>query len=214
MSRCRPPRTREVLFTAVLAIAGCSTAGPSPDVPSAQPSDAPSASAPATAAGSATGAQAMDPELVGEWVRLQSCQEQLAAFKQAGLAQTHLMWIAGNWVGEEASPVPGKECDGARPPEEHSHFFTEDGHFGSRDAQGQQVDDGDYVLVDADTLSFPSHAREFGYAGDLLVDYEVGSDAAEFHVQLPESCEAACADAYAWALSAFFDANTWERTSG
>ena len=153
----------------------------------------------------------MDGELVGEWVRLQSCEEQLAAFEQAGLAQSHLMWIAGNWVGEEASPVPGMECDGARAAEEHSHFFTEDGRFGSRDAQGQQVDDGDYVLVDSDTLSFPSHAQEFGYAGDVLVDYEIAGDTATFHVQLPDACEAACADAYAWALSAFFDAKTWER---
>ena len=153
----------------------------------------------------------VDGELVGAWVRLQSCEEQLAAFEQAGLAQTHVMWIAGNWVGEEASPAPGMECDGARAAEEHSHFFTADGRFGSRDAQGQQVDDGDYVLVDPDTLSFPSHAQEFGYAGDVLVDYKIAGDSATFHVQLPDACEAACADAYAWALSAFFDAKTWER---
>ena len=62
-----------------------------------------------------------------------------------------------------------------------------------------------------DTLSFPSHAQEFGYAGDVLVDYEIAGDTATFHVQLPDACEAACADAYAWALSAFFDAKTWER---
>jgi hypothetical protein len=156
----------------------------------------------------------MDAALVGEWIRVQSCEEQLAAFDQADLTETHAMWITGNWVGEEASFTPGTECDGARPPEDHSHFFTEGGRFGSRDAQGQQVDDGDVVLVDADTLSFPSHAQEFGYAGEVLVDYEVAGDTAEFHVQLPDSCQSACADAYAWALSAFFDAKRWERTSG
>ena len=59
-------------------------------------------------------------------------------------------------------------------------------------------------------MSFPSHAAEFGYDGDLVVRYTVAGDVAVFNVALPALCEAACADAYAWALSAFAS-GPWER---
>jgi hypothetical protein len=86
---------------------------------------------------------------------------------------------------------------------EHSHFFTDDGSFGSHDEHGEQVDDGDYDVVDGDTVAFPSHASEFGYDGDLTADYEISGDVITFDVVLPEPCEDTCKDAYAWALSAF-----------
>lgn len=58
---------------------------------------------------------------------------------------------------------------------------------------GEQVDEGDYEQVDDDTLSFPSHASEFGYGGDLTVDYEINDDVVAFNVVLPDGCEDACA---------------------
>jgi Tol biopolymer transport system component len=96
---------------------------------------------------------------------------------------------------------------------EHSHFFTDDGAFGSHDEHGEQVDHGDYVAVDRDTLAFPSHASEFGYDGDLVVDYGIDGDIATFDVTLPESCADGCAEAYAWTLSAFAS-GPWTRTGG
>jgi hypothetical protein len=138
----------------------------------------------------------------------------LAAFEEAGLAQSQLDWIVGNWVGDPADVEVDTDevCAGARPAEEHSHFFTEDGQFGSYDAQGEQVDSGDYVIVDAGTLSFRSHSAEFGYDGDLLVEYAVSGDSAVFEVQLPSECDDACSLAHAWALSAFFGPEPWTRT--
>jgi hypothetical protein len=64
-------------------------------------------------------------------------------------------------------------------------------------------------VVDDDTVSFPSHASEFAYDGDLVVEYSVSGDVATFEVALPESCVDTCADAYAWALSAFAS-GPWE----
>jgi len=165
-------------------------------------------------AGQTTTTATASPEpaaLIGVWTRTQDCAGQLTAFAEAGLAESHLDWVTGNWLPEGADPDPSDPCHGARPAEEHSHFFTDDGGFGSYDDDGEQVDNGDYLLVDVDTLSFPSHAAEFGFAGDLLVDFTVGGNAATFEVQLPAGCGGTCADAYAWALSAFYDGEAWDR---
>ena len=70
----------------------------------------------------------------------------------------------------------GRSLRGCWGPLEHDHFFTADGAFGSHDQNGEEVDGGDFELVDGDTVSFPSHAEEFGYDGDLVVDYTVSGD--------------------------------------
>lgn len=190
-------------------IAACSTpaATSPPATPTPPPSAAATASAPPGPAGTPTGA------ITGTWTRLQSCEEQLAAFKSAGLDDQAGTMVVGNWVGEDETRAPGDECAGARPPEEHSHFFTTTGMFGSIDANGVQVDDGDYLLVDGDTLAFPSHAQEFGYAGQILVDFAVIETTATFQVVLPASCEGTCRVAYGWAMSAFFGPKEWTRRS-
>ena len=137
----------------------------------------------------------------------------LAAFQEVGLAESQLDWIIGNWVANPAGEIHADDvCEDARPAEEHSHFFTADGQFGSYDAAGEQVDNGDYAVVEPGTLSFASHAAEFGYDGDILVDYTVSGDSAEFEVLVPADCEDACSLAHAWALSAFFGTEPWTRT--
>jgi hypothetical protein len=139
----------------------------------------------------------------------------LAAFEEADLIPAQAIWITGNWVGdpEDVEADLDDLCADARPAEEHGHFFTTDGQFGSYDAAGNQVDSGDYAAVDADTLTFPSHSTEFGYEGDILVDYEVSDDSVTFDVQMPSDCaDPACLEAHAWALSAFFGPEPWVRT--
>ena len=200
-------RQRTGVLVAAIALAGCGgatgssgLAAPSaPASPSQLPTAVPSAYA---------------PELVGTWTRTQDCQAMLTAFEEADLAASHPEWIIGNWVGDPADVQvdPNNLCAKARPPEEHFHFFTEDGQFGSLDAAGNQVDDGNYAAVDNDTVSFPSHGTEFGYDGDILVDYAVNGDTAEFEVQVPPECDSSCLQAHAWALSAFFGGERWTRT--
>jgi hypothetical protein len=118
------------------------------------------------------------------------------AFEEAGLLETHSEWL-------------GDPCSGSKLPEEHSHFFTATGGFGSRDEDHMQVDDGAYAVVDDDTLSFSSHAVEFGYDGEILVDYVIAGDAVTFTIQYPDECTDSCAEAFAWATSAF-GTNPWE----
>jgi hypothetical protein len=59
-------------------------------------------------------------------------------------------------------------------------------------------------------VSYPSHATEFGHHGDLVVDYSIDGDVVAFDVAVPAQCVGECADAYAWALSAFAS-GPWER---
>ncbi len=148
--------------------------------------------------------------IVGSWHRAQSCEEMLAVFDTAGLAESHLGWLQGNFFGGGPGPTDGDVCEGAQGPLEHSHFFTDDGAFGSHDQHGEQVDHGDYQPVDGNTLVFPSHASEFGYDGELTVGYEITDEVVTFDVVLPAGCEETCQDAYAWALSAFAS-GPWSR---
>ncbi len=149
-------------------------------------------------------------ELIGSWHRAQTCAEMLAAFQEAGLAESHVGWLQGNFFGGDPGPASGDPCAGAEGPLEHDHFFTDAGAFGSHDENGEEVDHGDYEAVDGETVSFPSHATEFGYDGDLIVGYTLDGDVVVFDVVVPESCVDQCADAYAWALSAFAS-GPWER---
>jgi hypothetical protein len=50
-------------------------------------------------------------------------------------------------------------------PQRHSHFFTRDGHFGSVDQYGQQVDNGRYRVLSASTFRI----------GDVRFHYQVES---------------------------------------
>jgi hypothetical protein len=187
---------RWVLDSAVLLLSFVAAAGCSDDSQTTAGATTPERTEPSST-------DAGTPALIGSWHRAQTCAEMLAAFEEAGLAESHRGWLQGNFYGEEAGPKEGDLCAGAEGPLEHDHFFTADGAFGSHDQNGEEVDGGDYEVVDDDTVSFRSHAAEFGYDGHLVVDYAVIEDVTTFEVVLPEPCVDTCADAYAWALSAF-----------
>jgi hypothetical protein len=181
-----------------LSLAGCSDGG-----------SATGASAAPTEGSPASPSEEPGSALVGSWHRAQSCEEMLAAFDEAGLAESYRDWIQGNFYGGKPGPAEGDPCAGARGPFEHDHYFTASGEFGSHDQNGEQADDGDYELLDDSTVTFPSHAEEFGYDGDILVHFMVDGDVATFHVMVPEQCDKKCENAYAWALSAFAS-GPWE----
>lgn len=194
----RSPLLAFSIAALTVLVCACATSAPA-----SQSRAASGAALTAEATASAT-AEVVSSEIVGYWHRAQTCEEMLAAFTAAGLAESHRGWLQGNFYGGEDGPSSGDPCAGAEGPLEHSHWFTPEGGFGSHDESGQEVDGGDYALVDEDTLSFPSHSAEFGYDGEILVVFEIGTDdLATFTVELPEDCDASCRDAYGWALSAF-----------
>ena len=184
--------------TLILAVfvVGCSGAAQQASSPpeasrvaSSPPSESPSEAAPSETESASPG---VSSAIVGEWHRTILCDETRKAFADASLLESHSDWA----------------CPAGSPPKPHSHFFTEDGNFGSYDPGRVQVDDGDYTLVDADTLSFPSHSQEFGF-DPIQVDFALVDGNLSFAVQMPADCTEKCADAYAWAFSAF-GTNPWE----
>jgi hypothetical protein len=94
--------------------------------------------APATSAATTTTAAPASP-LVGEWRRTRRCEEVLEILTKAGFKkQVALSTIAeeGFLPGVSSADQiadPKQPCKGAVP-DGHSHFFTADGQFGSKDA--------------------------------------------------------------------------------
>jgi hypothetical protein len=133
--------------------------------------------------------------------------ELVSALTDAGLEQWVLESVAGNgFVPGVTSPDqiadPASPCDGAVP-REHSHFFTEDGRFGSLDWNGDAVDEGTYEVIDEDTFVV---SKEFP---DVTFDYTVEGDTITFEPIIPD-CSPDCFEA-AWSVSVAYPGETWQR---
>jgi hypothetical protein len=135
---------------------------------------APSASPSAPATSTPLASEAAAPELVGEWVGIHDCQRIVDALREAGFDEAVVLEnVLGNMLVPDAS-APDDLADPADPcrdavPREHSHFFTAAGAFGSRDFDGNQVDDGTFEIVDEDTVSISGTDFGFTINGDTLL---------------------------------------------
>jgi hypothetical protein len=159
--------------------------------------------APTTASDVAT------PSLVGTWERETRCDELVTALDEAGLDDWVLEFVAGNgFIPGVRRPDqigdPGDACDGAVP-RIHSHFFTEDGMFGSLNWKGNQVDDGTYVVTDDGTFVV---SKEFP---DVTFNYSIEDDTISFDPAIPD-CSPECFEA-AWSVSVAYPGETWTRAT-
>jgi hypothetical protein len=107
--------------------------------------------------------------IFGHWQQTHRCASLVHA-----LTKVHLRPLAPGVVGdyfpnETPQQLASKKhiCSGAEP-QRHSHFFTRDGHFGSADQFGQQVDNGRYRVINARTLRIPR-----GRLGDVNFHYQI-----------------------------------------
>ena len=154
-----------VVGAAVLLAAGCgsSTQSRSSTATALSTSQAPSPSSP----------------LVGRWEREQTCDQLVDALRAADLEPV-LPSLLPDWFPDATPDQLARRqepCRGAttRP---HSHFFTQDGQFGSVDGTGQQVDDGRYEIVDATTVHIGQGVFTYSITnGDTLVLHPVIEDA-------------------------------------
>jgi hypothetical protein len=148
------------------------------------------------------------PALVGTWERETTCDEVVAALTDAGLEAWITEAVAGNsFIPGVTSPDeiadPADPCRGAVP-RVHSHFFTDDGRFGSLDWNGDPVDDGTYEITDDGTFVV---SKEFP---DVTFRYTIEGDTISFDPVIPK-CSPDCFEA-AWSVMVAYPGETWERS--
>ncbi len=149
------------------------------------------------------------PALVGTWLGLHNCERIVDVMTAAGMPEQGLLNVADSGTVPGVTTVDGfpdvrKPCVGAVDVR-HSHFFTASGLFGSRDSHGQQVDDGQWRIVDADTFTINGTPFDYRVDGDELrmeaVDVGACPDPDEW---CPE----------AWKLMVAMPGMAWERAGG
>jgi hypothetical protein len=103
------------------------------------------------------------PAIVGRWQQVQSCRYLVTALDKAGLKPLAPAMVGNYFPSSSPQQLAQKPdvCKGAKP-QRHSHFFTEDGQFGSLDQHGQQVDDGTYTVTQ-DVVRIGAGGAEFLY---------------------------------------------------
>jgi hypothetical protein len=191
-----------VLAVAALALVGC---GDDPDEGATPQAGGNASATPGGAESSSTGDDV--PALVGEWTRTTTCRQRADALDAAGLGRFAAEHAAGDGFVPGVTSVdqledPEHPCKDAVP-QVHSHFFTADGQFGSRDAEGNQVDDGAYRLEGDDVLVI----------GPVTFHYAISPDGMTLMLDpvLPACAEKGCWDAQ-WAVAVAYPGLPWERT--
>ena len=158
---------------------------------------------------SASSSEADQPSpLVGAWRRTTTCEERVQALEDAGLGSFAADHAAGEgWIPDVSSvdqlPDPANPCQGAVQ-RDHEHFFTASGEFGSRDADGMQVDDGTYEVADSQTVVIH---KEFG---DVTFRFDVMGEMLHLYPELPDCAGEGCFAAQ-WAVAVSYDGLPWQR---
>jgi hypothetical protein len=160
-------RCSAIVLTAIV-VAACSSAPPSTTPTVSTPSPVAAVSPSPLVRPSPT----QPPPLVGDWLGFHNCQRIVAIMTAASMPEQALMNVADSGTIPGVTTVeqiadPENPCVGAVDVA-HSHFFTASGLFGSRDSKGQQVDDGHWKIVDADTFEINGTPFDFKVDGDEL----------------------------------------------
>jgi hypothetical protein len=191
-----------LMFVAILSLAACGSDGDDGAAP--QPASNSSA---ATATSDSPSPSAEPTSIVGEWSRTTTCQQRADALEAAGLGRFAAEHAAGDGFVPGVTSVdqledPERPCEGAVP-QLHSHFFTADGLFGSRDAEGDQVDDGSYQLQGDAAFVI----------GKVTFHYSISADGSTLMLDpvLPACAKQGCWDAQ-WAMAVAYPGLPWERT--
>ena len=195
---------RRVLIALVVLLATACGAG----TPSS-PTTAPSVSASAAPAEPSTSASAATSAIVGEWVGTHDCNRILKMLTDAGLEEFLGDAIYGNLLVPGVDPStttvkdPEHVCDEAVQ-RAHSHFFTADGRFGSKDHNGQQVDDAPYRLEGRDVVVIGDQAFHYSIEGDELTLVPP-------KVDISGCTTRECRFAATWVLMVAMPGTTWKR---
>ena len=141
----------------------------------------------------------------------------VANLKKAGLGTVApYAWLTQTSSSGESSFKPGspkptkaQPCTGAVP-RVHSHFFGASGQFGSLDWKGGQVDDGQYRIVNSNTIrigSQPFHFRIL-HGNTLTLSPVLTKAMVHQAVAHPQKFSMAF-----WAVSVAYAGYTWKRVT-
>ena len=148
------------------------------------------------------------PSIVGEWVGFHDCERIVAMLTEAGLDEFILEGVY-ELVPGATSPDdiddPADPCRGAVR-REHSHFFTADGAFGSRDDNGQQVDEGTYTIVGDDVVVINGETFHYRIDGDSISFQPDPVDISDCTTRM-------CRFMATWVLAVAMPGTTWTRGS-
>ena len=156
-----------VLAVFALVLIGCGTAAVSTSAPSTTLA---TSSPPASrAAPSVSASPSAEPAIVGEWVGVHDCGRIVTMLTGAGLIEFLADPLEQLVPGDPniAAADPTTACQGAVQ-RQHSHFFTADREFGSRDFRGERVDDGTYRLEGEDGIVINGSRFKYEINGDEL----------------------------------------------
>lgn len=151
----------------------------------------------------------IDSPIVGDWVRIMTCEERVAALENVGLGQFAAEHVAGNELvpgisfDEPELIDPERPCEGAVP-REHGHFFGSDGSFGSTDQKGRQVDEGTFELVSAHTIVITNPDAS------VTFDFEIKHGRLLLSPVMPSCVKTGCWDAQ-WAVAVASPGHPWRR---
>jgi hypothetical protein len=113
--------------------------------------------------------------IVGRWEVRRTCEGMVKSLDRAGLRKLAPSVVGDYFPGKKPKQLARKAdpCQGATP-QQHSHFFTTDGKFGSVDQHQEQVDDAAYGVGNGRTLRLKLDSGEEIYryrivGGDQLM---------------------------------------------
>jgi hypothetical protein len=108
--------------------------------------------------------------LVGRWQTVRTCQGLMAALTKFHLAPLAPSVVGDYFPNESPAELAKKKsvCTGAKPML-HSHFFARDGKWGSLDQDGNQVDNGSYQVLTANTVKINDGTFRFRVQGRSLL---------------------------------------------
>lgn len=200
------PRLPALAVALLFLVSGCGGDGSSQSA--SQTGSNGSTSSPSTSS-------AAGPSIVGEWQRLTTCQERVDALTAAGLGAYAAESVAGD--GFIAGVTQAKDLKDPKHPcvgaieQKHSHFFTADGKFGSRDANGQDVDDGTWRRTDSKTIIIgpPNGDTRAGTTFHFTI---TDNKILKLYPVMPACAKSGCFEAQ-WAVSVSYNGLPWDRIS-
>ncbi len=197
-----------VTLALAVAVAGCGTS-PNRSGASAAPPSAESTAASPVAATPSPSTAAL-PAIVGEWVGIHDCERITTLLGEAGLDEFLLEAVYGNGLVPGATTEadlkdPTQPCLGAVQ-RAHSHFFTAGGGFGSRDFNGQQVDEGGYKIEGDDLIDINGSKFRFHIDGEELTLEPEPVDISQCTTKM-------CRFEASWVLMVAMPGATWTRGS-